>query len=63
MDRLVVLESETLTVHFFNVESWQGIDDEFIENLGISSSNSHWMAGDIEILEHLGTIVNGNKDN
>lgn len=56
MEKLVILEYSTCTVHIHDIERSEPINDEYIDNLGYKSSDCLWMAGDIEIIQHKGTL-------
>jgi hypothetical protein len=56
MEKLVVLDFTTNTVHVHPLEREDFIDDEYIENIGYDSSNCHWMAGEIEVIQHKGIL-------
>ncbi len=56
MEKLVILEFSTCTVHIHDIERSEPINDVYIDDLGYRSSDCHWMAGDIEIIQHKGTL-------
>ena len=56
MEELIILEFSTSTVHIFNIEREETIDEEYISNLGYNPSDCHWMAGDLEIVQHKGVL-------
>ena len=56
MEKLVILEFSTATVHIHNIERSEPIDEEYIDSLGYHSSDCNWMAGDLEIIQHKGIL-------
>lgn len=56
MEKLVVLDFTTNTIHVHPLEREDFIDDEYIDNIGYDSSNCHWMAGEIEVIQHKGIL-------
>lgn len=56
MEKLIILEFSTGIVHIYDIERSEPIDEEYIENLGYKVSDCHWMAGEMEIIQHKGTL-------
>ena len=56
MEKLIILEYSTNTVHIHDIERSEPINDAYIDDLGYRSSDCHWMAGDIEIIQHKGIL-------
>lgn len=56
MEKLIILEFSTNIVHIYDIERSEPIDEKYIENLGYKVSDCHWMAGDIEIIQHKGIL-------
>jgi hypothetical protein len=56
MEKLVVLDYSTCTVHVHNIEREDPITDEYLDDLGYDSSECYWMEGDIEIIHHKGVL-------
>lgn len=52
MEKLIVLDYTTNTVHVHPLDREDFIDAEYIESVGYDSSNCLWMAGEIEVIEH-----------
>jgi hypothetical protein len=56
MEKLVVLDYSTGTVHVYNLEREDPITDEYIQDLGYNVSDCYWMAGDVEFINHKGVL-------
>jgi hypothetical protein len=56
MEKLVVLDYSTGTVHVHNIEREDPITDEYIQDLGYNVSDCYWMAGDVEFINHKGVL-------
>ena len=57
MEKLVILEFNTLSVHVYNVDKDANIDEEYISNLGYHTSECSWMFGEeIDIVHHKGIL-------
>lgn len=52
MEKLVVLDYSTCTLHVYNIKTEKPISDEYIVNLGYNPDDCYWMIGDVEILYH-----------
>lgn len=58
MEKLAIFEYTPLKLHFFNIDkNIDTINDEYIESIGFNSNDCYWMAGDIEVIEHLGILT------
>ena len=57
MEKLVVMNYNTLSVHVYNVDPEADIDEEYISNLGHHTSECSWMFGEnIDIVHHKGIL-------
>ena len=56
MEKLVVLDYSTCTLHVYNIETEESVSDEYIVNLGYNPDACYWMIGDVEILYHKGIL-------
>ena len=56
MEKLVILDYSTCTVHVHNLEREDPVTDEYIQDLGYDASECYWMAGDVEIIHHKGVL-------
>ena len=57
MEKLVVMNYNTLEVHVYNVGSEANIDEGYIESLGHHASECSWMFGEeIGIIHHKGIL-------
>ena len=43
MEKLIILDYATGTVHFYDIDPSVDINDEFIESLGFKESETLWM--------------------
>ena len=58
MEKLVILDYSTSTVHIHNVDTEANIDEEYLEKIGYHCRNCSWMFGeDIEIISHKGILT------
>lgn len=57
MEKLVVLDYSTATVHIHPLEREEPLQDSDIEDLGYNSSDCYWMAGDINFQVHNKEVV------
>ena len=56
MEKLIILNYCTNTVHVYNVERNEPVTEEYLESLGYNSGDCNWMAGDIEFIYHKGVL-------
>lgn len=56
MEKLIVLDYCTSTVHVHNIDRNEPVTEEYLESLGYSSGDCNWMAGDIEFTYHKGIL-------
>ena len=56
MEKLVVLDYSTCTLHVYNIETEEHVSDDYIVNLGYNPDACYWMIGDVEILYHKGVL-------
>ena len=56
MDRLVILEYSTGTVHVYDINMEEPVNDEYISNLGYNVDDCYWMTGQIDIAFHSGVV-------
>ena len=57
MEKLVILDFEDGSVHFYDVDSEADINEEYIDNLGFNTDNCYWMfAQELEIIHHKGIL-------
>lgn len=52
MERLVVMDYSTATVHVYSVEEDKQVTDETISNSGLRANDCYWMAGNIDFEVH-----------
>jgi hypothetical protein len=52
MEKLVVLDHCTNTIHVYNLDKEDFISEDYIQNLGFNVGNCNWMAGEIEVVKH-----------
>jgi hypothetical protein len=57
MEKLVILDYSTNTVHIHNIDTDLEISDEYVDSIGYNISNCYYIAGDIEIIEHQGILL------
>ena len=56
MEKLVVLDYSTCTVHVYDIEREDPITDEYIDDLGLHANDCYWMVGDVDIIQHKETL-------
>ena len=56
MEKLIILDYCTSTVHLYDVEREEPITDEYIVNLGYNPDDCYWMAGDLGMVYHKGVL-------
>ena len=57
MEDLVILDYNTLTVHFYKIDSNADINDDYLEKLGFDTNECSWIfAEDIEVIKHKGIL-------
>ena len=57
MEDLVILDFNNATVHFYKVDKYTNINDDYIEKLGFNTNECSWMfAEDIEVIKHKGIL-------
>ena len=52
MEKLVILEYSTTTVHIYDINREDTIDDAYISSLGYNPDDCYWMCGNIGIEYH-----------
>lgn len=57
MEKLVILDYSTNTVHIYNIDADLEISDEYVDSIGYNINNCYYIAGDIEIIEHQGILI------
>ena len=57
MEKLVIMDYSTCTVHIHPLDREDPITDELIDDLGYCSSDCYWMAGDVEFKTHNKEVV------
>ena len=58
MEDLVIIEYNTLSVHFFKVSTDANIDEDYIRKLGFNPNECSWMFGEyIEVIKHKGICL------
>ena len=57
MEKLVIIDYSTISVHFYDVDTDANIDEEYISNLGFHTSECSWMFGEsMDIFHHKGIL-------
>ena len=56
MEKLVILEYSTNTVHIYDINRAESIDDEYITQLGYNVDDCYWMTGQIGFAYHRGVL-------
>lgn len=56
MEKLVVLDHCTNTIHVYNLDKEDFISEDYIQNLGFDVGNCNWMAGEFEVIKHKGIL-------
>lgn len=57
MKKLVVIDYVNNTVHIHSIDENLEITDEYVDSLGYGITSCYYIAGDIDIIEHLGILV------
>ena len=52
MERLVIFDYNTSTIHIYDIEKEEPVTEEYISELGFNLDECYWMAGDIEFVKH-----------
>ena len=52
MEDLIILDYSTNKVHTYFLSRSEPITETYIADLGFDPNNCHWMAGDIEFINH-----------
>lgn len=57
MKKLIIIHYPSSTIHVFKLERETPVDEEYIESLGFSLSECHWIAGEVVFDVHTEKIL------